>query len=80
MSMMNYDDAIAFQRREEGDDSPIPISFTASELDEHFHDNPDDDGSILMEVMDRDMHDRSNYWERRARNAEAALAARDEDC
>lgn len=58
--MSNYDDMMDFKNREEqGDDyEPRPLTFTADEMAEMQHDNPDDWQEIVDEMMDRDMADR----------------------
>ncbi len=70
---MSYEDMRAWQMQEQGE-GPRPLTFTADEIAEHQWENPDDqDGEILNMVMEKDMHDRANYWQRRAQEAEARL-------
>jgi hypothetical protein len=73
---MTYDDMMDLKRNEEseGEAGPRPLAFTADEVAQHIHENPDDpDCEVLNLAMERDVAARERYWQQRALDAEERL-------
>jgi hypothetical protein len=78
----NYDDMMYMKQVEEtGNECPRPLTFTGAELQEMYGpDGPsEEDVEALNLAMDRNMHERAEYWQGRALRAEEELRRIDPD-